>query len=102
MNLSPSQNNLLKTLTITPLQVVMSNLHVSVHPAKPEPVIEQNLQLHANLLLDLQLLLPQLTAIILGENFALNTDTLRVPQGFNFDASGKKKLWQFIQQQISA
>lgn len=101
MNLSPSQNNLLKTLAISPLQVVMSDLqfHVAQQASSQSASI---LSLNHNLLLDLQILLPELNQVSFGTNFSIQADNLVVPEGFSFTNQEKKQLWQFLQQQLQA
>ncbi|WNO61513.1 hypothetical protein [Rheinheimera sp. MMS21-TC3] len=101
MNLSPSQNNLLKTLGITPLKLSMAASQTS--EAAVEKVPQKTiLPISANLLLDLQILLPQLTQVVKGSGYAIEQDCLIVPEEFNFSSLDKKQLWQFLQQQSVA
>lgn len=98
MNLSPSQNNLLKTLGIIPLKVTLSSLQAS-EPVTDVGQQDNTLSISANLLLDLQVLLPELEQVVVGSSFSITPTSLVVPQEFSFSSLDKKQLWQFLHQQ---
>ena len=67
-------------------------------PAHVHPSVSTTLSISTTLLLDLQILLPQLTQVVKGSGFAIEQDCLIVPEEFTFSHLDKKQLWQFLQQ----